>query len=121
MGTIYTAAKTIGLILLVALVVAELFVKGAEIYHYEYIKKKQQKQYQLMQQALEVMADQMDAMRRQKEYTERILNATKLKHFAINDQLKKLQKITEEAERLESSFNSDTKRRRQNNRRKFNV
>lgn len=41
MGTIYTAAKTIGLILLVVLVVAELFVKGAEIYHYEYIKKKQ--------------------------------------------------------------------------------
>ena len=40
MGTIYTAAKTIGLILLVILVVAELFVKGAEIYHYEYIKKK---------------------------------------------------------------------------------
>lgn len=112
MGTIYTAAKTIALILFAILVVAELFTKGAEIHHYEYIKKKQQKQYQLMQQALEVMADQIDAMRRQKEYTERILNATKLKHFAINDQLKRLQKITEEVERLESSFNGVAKRRR---------
>ncbi len=112
MGTIYTAAKTIGLILLVILVVAELFVKGAEIYHYEYIKKKQQKQYQLMQQALEVMADQMDAMRRQKEYTERILNATKLKHFVINDQLKKLQKITEEVKGFESDTTNQGKRRR---------
>ena len=70
MGTIYTAAKTIGLILFAILVMAELFTKGAEIYHYEYIKKKQKAQYQLMQQALEVMADQIDAMRRQKEYTD---------------------------------------------------
>lgn len=112
MGTIYTTEKAIVLILLIILAVAELFIERAKNRHYEYIRKKQEKQYQLMQQALEVMADQMDAMRRQKEYTERILNATKLKHFAINDQLKKLQKITEEAERLESGFNSDTKRRR---------
>lgn len=36
METIYTAAKTINLILFAMLVIAELLAKGAEIRHYEY-------------------------------------------------------------------------------------
>ena len=76
-----------------------------EVYHYKYIREKQQEQYRLMQEVLKIMAQQIEATQGQQEYTARILNSVKLKNYVINQHLKELEQITEEVKGVEGSFN----------------
>lgn len=112
MANVYEITKIV-LAVLVGVSFIALFISDTVmIYHYKYIRERQQKQYALAQKALEVMAEQIKKTAEQQALLQRMMNATKIKNFQINKQLREFEKITKEVQELESNIPGNKNRRK---------
>lgn len=112
MATVYEIVKVVLAFLFGCAVVGLIVSDVTMIYHYKYIRERQRKQYALMQQALKIMADQIIKTAEQQALLQRMMNATKIKNFDINKQLREFEKITKEVKELESNISGNKNRRK---------
>lgn len=112
MATVYEITKIVLAVLFGCAIIGLVVSDATMIYHYKYIRERQQKQYALMQKALEVMADQIKKTAEQQALLQRMMNATKIKNFDINKQLREFEKITKEVREIESNIPGNKKRQK---------